>query len=180
MESIMIKKIKSLTDNQLTKTVKDSAEQIKLAGVGAYNKAQKEGDKLFEALVKEGETVQKKTRKAAEEKIAVVTTKTTGTWDRLEQVFQDRVARSLSSLGVPSKKDIDKLSRRVAELTAVVHQLADTKEVAVKKVLKPVAAKVAAVSESRKAVVVKAAPAKQPAPPKSVTVDAAAPAAIAA
>ncbi len=150
----MVKKFKAIGENQLAQTVKDSAHQIWLAGLGAFAKAQEEGTKVFDALVKEGESIQNKTRKVADEQIAVVTGKAVGTWDRLEQVFEDRVARALSSLGVPSKKDIDKLSKRVAELTSVVQKLTEAQEAAEKAVAKsaakavakpaPVATKVAA------------------------------------
>lgn len=165
----MVKKFKALSENQLAQTVRESAHQIWLAGLGAYSKAQEEGNKVFDALVKEGETIQKKTRKAADEKMAVVAGKAAGTWDRLEQVFEDRVARALSSLGVPTKKDIDKLSKRVAELTAVVQQLTEAQEGAAKKVAKP-APKAAAVPATAKAVATKPVPAKKPAPPKSAAV----------
>lgn len=214
----MVKKFKSLSEGQLTQTVKESAQQIWLAGLGAFAKAQEEGNKVFEALVKEGEAIQKKTRKMADEKFSVVrktadekladvrkvadakmaavTGKAAGTWDRLEQVFEDRVARALSSLGVPTKKEIDKLSKRVAELTATVQKLNDGGEGAAKKVVKPVAkpaavkpaakpaatkaaarpaVKAAAVPAATKAVARKAAPAKKPAPTKSVVASAAEP-----
>ena len=197
----MVKKFKSLSEGQLTQTVKESAQQIWLAGLGAFAKAQEEGGKVFDALVKEGEAIQKKTRKMADEKfadvrkvadakMAAVTGKAAGTWDRLEQVFEDRVARALSSLGVPTKKEIDKLSKRVAELTATVQKLNDGGDVAAKKVAKPVARptakpaakaaakpadKVAAVPAATKAVARKAAPAKKPAPTKSVVAKAAEP-----
>jgi len=129
----------SLTENQLALTVKDSAQQIWLAGLGAFAKAQEEGGKVFDALVKEGETIQARTRKMTDERIAVVAGKAAGTWDRLEQVFEDRVARSLSSLGVPSKKDIDKLTKRVVELTAVVQSLTEAKAAPKAAPAKPVA-----------------------------------------
>jgi poly(hydroxyalkanoate) granule-associated protein len=123
----MVKKLKALAggtaDNQFAQTVKDSAQQIWLAGLGAFVKAQAEGMKAFNSLVKEGETLQSRTSKAASEKVAEAAAKASGTWDKLEQVFEDRVARSLSSLGVPTKKDIETLSRRVAELTEVVQKL---------------------------------------------------------
>lgn len=139
----MGKKLKALagglTENQLAMTVKESAQQIWLAGLGAFAKAQEEGGKVFEALVKEGETIQARTRKLTDEKIAVVAGKAAGTWDRLEQVFEDRVARALGSLGVPSKKDIDKLSKRVVELTAVVQGLTEAKPAPKAAVAKPVA-----------------------------------------
>jgi poly(hydroxyalkanoate) granule-associated protein len=162
----MVKKFKTVGENQLAQTVRDSAQQIWLAGLGAFSKAQEEGNKVFDALVKEGEAIQKKTRKVADDKMAVVAGKAAGTWDRLEQVFEDRVARALSSLGVPSKKDIDKLSKRVAELTAVVQQLTDAQEGGAKKPAKPVAK--AATPVTAKAVATKAAPAKKPAATKSV------------
>lgn len=178
----MVKKFKALSENQLAQTVKDSAHQIWLAGLGAFAKAQEEGNKVFDALVKEGETIQKKTRQTADEKIAAVTGKAVGTWDRLEQVFEDRVAKALGSLGVPTKKDIDKLSKRVAELTAVVQKLTEAQEAAEKAAAKPAAkpapraaAKPVAKPVASKAAAPKAAPAKKPARPKS-----AAPAAVAA
>jgi poly(hydroxyalkanoate) granule-associated protein len=123
----MVKKLKDIAgnvaDNQLAQTVKDSAQQIWLAGLGAFAKAQEEGNKFFEALVKDGEAVQARTRKVAEDKVVQMTSKATGTWDKLEQVFEDRVARALHSLGVPTKQDVQTLSRRVAELTEVVQKL---------------------------------------------------------
>jgi len=167
----MGKKLKALagglTENQLAMTVKDSAQQIWLAGLGAFAKAQEEGGKVFEALVKEGETIQARTRKLTDEKIAVVAGKAAGTWDRLEQVFEDRVARALGSLGVPSKKDIDKLSKRVVELTAVVQGLTEATaapKAAPKPVLKAVAKPAAKPVEK---VAAKPAPAKKPAAKKA-------------
>ena len=115
---------------EMSERVKDQAQQIWLAGLGAFAKAQAsgtkfqaEGVKLFEALVKEGEARQSFVRKATGIKVAEAAAKASGTWDKLEQVFEDRVARSLSSLGVPTKKDIETLSKRVTELTEVVQGL---------------------------------------------------------
>jgi poly(hydroxyalkanoate) granule-associated protein len=132
----MAKKLKALassvTDNQLANTIRESAQQIWLAGLGAYAKTQEEGGKVFDALVKEGEVLQAKTRQVADEKIAEVADKTVGTWGRLEQVFEDRVARAVSTLGMPTRKDVEKLSKRVAELTEVVHQLTEAQQKAEK------------------------------------------------
>lgn len=127
----MAKKLKALaeeagSENQLAAKIKDSANQIWLAGLGAFAKAQAEGGKVFEALVQEGEAVQNKARKSAEETLSEVKSKATGTWDKLEQVFEDRVARALRSLSVPTHKDVDSLAKRVAELTKVVDKLTDS------------------------------------------------------
>ena len=54
--------------------------------------------------------------------------KATGTWDKLEQVFEERVARAFHSLSVPSRKDVDVLSQRVAELTEIAKKLSHEDE----------------------------------------------------
>jgi poly(hydroxyalkanoate) granule-associated protein len=111
----------------LAGTVKDSAQQIWLAGLGACAKAQEEGSKVFDALVKEGMSIQRKTQAAAEEKLSEATarmatmatglsSKATGQWDKLENIFEERVSRALKKLGVPSSKDIDELIERIEEL----------------------------------------------------------------
>ena len=59
----------------LNDTVKESAQQIWLAGLGAFAKAQQEGGKVFETLVKDGLAMQRKAQTTAEEKIAEATQK---------------------------------------------------------------------------------------------------------
>ncbi len=118
----------------LAGSVKDSAQQIWQAGLGAFTKAQTEGTKAFEALVKEGVSFQRKTQSAAEEKINEATQKMTsmatdisskasGQWDKLESIFEDRVAKALNKLGVPSAKDVSALIARIDELNASVQKL---------------------------------------------------------
>ncbi len=109
--------------NRLAATVKESAQQIWLAGLGAFAKAQAEGNKVFDALVKEGEALQSRTRKVAGDKVAEMAGKATGTWDKLEQVFEERVARALGRMGVPTRQEVAALNMRVAELAAAVEKL---------------------------------------------------------
>lgn len=170
----MVKKLKSISakkstsaagllDGQLAASVKDSAQQIWLAGMGAFAKAQEEGGKVFEALVKEGMSLQKKTQGIAEEKIGEVTGKMSamaGTvsakagqnWDKLEAIFEQRTAKALSKLGVPTAKDVQALTARVDELAAAVAKLskgaAPARKLAAKKA---VAAKAPAKRAARKA-----------------------------
>ncbi|MGV3683516.1 MAG: phasin family protein [Acidovorax sp.] len=196
----MVKKLQKLSaDNkksnaQLSSTVKDSAQQIWLAGLGAFSKAQEEGGKVFESLVKEGLSIQRKTQAVAEEKISEATSRVTtmasdigskaqGQWDKLENIFEDRVAKALSKLGVPSARDLEALTARVDALTkgtgktasarapakAAAKTTAPAKKAAAKKAAAPrkAAAKPAA----------KAAPAKKAAAPaKKASAKAAAPA----
>ena len=134
----------SKSSAQLAGTVKESASQIWLAGLGAFSKAQEEGGKVFEALVKEGMSLQRKTQSAAEEKISEATsrmasmasdigTKASGQWDKLENIFEDRVSRALKKLGVPTHKEIDALVARVDELNRNVAKLSGKGGAAAKK-----------------------------------------------
>ncbi|WP_418134838.1 phasin family protein [Acidovorax carolinensis] len=143
----MVKKVQKIgndkkkSDAQLSSTVKDSAQQIWLAGLGAFSKAQEEGGKVFEALVKEGLTIQRKTQAVAEEKITEATSRVTsmandigsravGQWDKLENIFEERVAKALGKLGVPSNHDIQALHARIDALTQGVGKSAPTKTTA--------------------------------------------------
>ena len=119
---------------QFSATVKESAQQIWLAGLGAFSKAQEEGSKVFDSLVKEGVAIQRKTQTAAEAKLSEATSrmasmasdissKASGQWDKLETIFEDRVAKALNKLGVPLAKDIDVLVARIDELNRSVAKL---------------------------------------------------------
>jgi len=122
------------TAAQLSEAMKASAQQIWLAGLGAFSKAQEEGGKVFESLVKEGTTLQRKTQAVAEERLADATTrmsglasdlsaKATGQWDKLENLFETRVGKALKNLEVPSTEQIDQLAARIDELDRKVARL---------------------------------------------------------
>lgn len=135
----MVKKLKPETtdskqDNHLANAIRESASQIWLAGLGAFGKAQNEGNKVFETLVKEGNNLQAMSRNFTEKQIGSVTGKVSKaagdvakqasqSWDKLEGVFESRVARALSRLGVPTNKDIQALITRVEELNSSVQKL---------------------------------------------------------
>jgi poly(hydroxyalkanoate) granule-associated protein len=148
----------------LSGAIKESAQQIWLAGLGAFSKAQAEGGKAFETLVKEGLSIQRKTQAVAEERINEATqrmssmaneigSKAAGQWDKLENIFEDRVAKALGKLGVPSARDIETLMERIDALTQQVHQLHPGSAM-------PKAAKPTAKAPARKAAATKAAPRK--------------------
>jgi poly(hydroxyalkanoate) granule-associated protein len=136
---VMAKRLKELAaeaaENQvlaqardLAVKVRESANQIWLAGLGAFSKAQKGSADMLEALVAEGEKVQERTRGAADERLAEVREKASETWGKVEKVFDDRVGRALHALNVPTRKDIDVLSRRVHDLTAITKRVAEEEE----------------------------------------------------
>jgi poly(hydroxyalkanoate) granule-associated protein len=173
----MVKKLKAMADKKSTSgaglfdsalagSVKESAQQIWLAGMGAFAKAQAEGKQVFDALVKEGMALQKRTQDVAEERFGEVTTKMTSMaddvtskagkqWDKLESIFEERTARAMKKLGVPSARDVQALSERVDALSA---QLAGRARPAAKKVAaKAATAKKAIKRVARKATAQRAA-----------------------
>ena len=167
----MVKKLKTLAkteDKQLASAVRTSAHQIWQAGLGAFAKAQEEGGRVFNKLVEEGTNLQRRTRSMAEDKVSEVTDTVTkvadgvskqasGSWDKLEQVFEDRVARALSTIGVPTQKDIQELTRRVEQLSRAVAAATGKKIPAAKAAPKAAAKKPAAKKAAAKPVAKKAA-----------------------
>jgi poly(hydroxyalkanoate) granule-associated protein len=118
----------------LSQAVRGSSRQIWLAGLGAFATAQREGRNVFDTLVKQGESLEAKTRTAAVEtaeaargaartKAKEMQAMAGDTWDKLEQVFENRVSRALSRLGVYSASDVEKLTARVNELSEAVNAL---------------------------------------------------------
>ena len=119
---------------QVSRSIVGSAQQIWMAGMGAFHRAQGEGSKLFEALVHEGMSIEQNTRKmatgkvdavrdAVEDRVGVVRERAVDTWDRLEKVFEDRVQRALNRLGVPGREDLAELNQRVQELNGELRKI---------------------------------------------------------
>jgi len=113
---------------RLGKSITESAQQIWLAGMGAFNRAQAEGGKLFESLVRDGLSLEQTARKftgaradmvrdAVEGTVGQARERAADTWDKLEKVFEDRVQRALVKLGVPGRDDLNALTHRVERLT---------------------------------------------------------------
>ena len=171
----------------------DSAREIWLAGLGAFNVAQQEsgrileqGSKLFDKLVAEGSKVEKKARKDVEgamedirdemenrvegvrKQADSVRKQAVDNWDKLEKIFEDRVARALAGLGIPSKDDVNSLSDKVQKLARQVAEL-DGETISVKKTVsrkapvKKVPAKKATVKKTTaKKVAAKKTPTRKP------------------
>ncbi len=123
-----------LFDSQLAQSIKDSAQQIWLAGLGAFAKAQGEGNKVFETLIKEGTSLHRKTQTAAGERLGDMAGRMTAMaeevgnranahWDKLEAIFEQRTSRALGRLGVPTAKEVAALAARVDALAAAVARL---------------------------------------------------------
>lgn len=118
---------------QMSEQMKNSAQQIWQAGLGAFAKAQEEGSKVFEALVKDGSKLQETTMQA-QAKMAEAAAKAGamasdmgqragGQFDRLEGIFEERVAKALHHMGLPDAQDLADLQARVEALEADIKAL---------------------------------------------------------
>jgi len=163
------------SEKDLSQSVLNSSHQIWLAGLGAFSRAQAEGMKVFETLVRQGERLEEMTRRAASDTAAAargaarakakeMQQMAGGTWDKLEQVFEDRVERALSKLGVYTQNDVQRLAARVDELSDAVNKL--LKAAGAKPVAKP-AAKAARKPAKKPAAAKSAAAPARPARPKA-------------
>jgi poly(hydroxyalkanoate) granule-associated protein len=150
----------------LSKSVLASSHQIWLAGLGAFSKAQEGGAKVFETLVKQGEVLEARTRKAAAQTADAARGAAMSrakemqaiageTWDKLEQVFEDRVSKALGKLGVHTSADVERLSQRVNELSEAVNALLKAQGGRPKPQPSPAARKMAAGRSGRSATAAK-------------------------
>ena len=110
-----------------SESVTPPAQHVWLAGLGALAKAQQEGSKAMEALVNDGLAFQRKSQSEAQQRLQEATERlshlttdfgqsTSGRVDKLEHLFEDRVAKALHRLGMPSLLDIQMLNDRVTQL----------------------------------------------------------------
>lgn len=182
-KKVMKKPVKSKSKASFAAPVVDSAREIWLAGLGAFSFAQSEsgkiieqGNKLFEKLVAEGAKLEKKGRDVAESavgglkgevenKVGAVRKQAVDNWDKLETIFENRVARVLGQLGVPTADEVNKLSERVQTLASKVTAIAVAEKPAAKKpaARKATAKKAAAKKTAVKKTATKKAAAKKPA-----------------
>lgn len=122
-------------ESQIAKRIKDSANQIWLAGLGAYSKAEEEGNKLFDSLVKDGKQLEDKAKGPLEKKLPGINTyrekveevreKATGSWERIEKAFDERVSHALGRLNIPTRRDVEELSNKVNELSIALAKLTE-------------------------------------------------------
>ncbi|WP_392893522.1 phasin family protein [Pseudomonas migulae] len=118
--------------------VKSYARKIWLAGLGAYAKVGQEGSEYFQELIKAGQTVEKKGKKVVAEKLEAANAeideaknevstfkgKVEVQLDKVEKAFDSRVASALNRIGIPSKHDVETLSAKLDELTALLERVA--------------------------------------------------------
>lgn len=132
--------VKKKTDVQATalNEVKSYARKIWLAGLGAYAKVGQEGSEYFQELIKSGQSIEKKGKKVVVEQLEAANTQLDNVkgevvslrdrvdvqLDKVERAFDARVASTLNRVGIASKHDVETLSAKLDELTALLERVA--------------------------------------------------------
>ncbi|RON70527.1 phasin family protein [Pseudomonas fluorescens] len=137
MAKVILKKKIDASTTALS-DVKSYARKIWLAGLGAYAKVGQEGSDYFQELIKAGQTVEKKGKKVVAEKLEAANAEIDEArdevssfkgrvevqLDKVEKAFDTRVASALNRIGIPSKHDVETLSAKLDELTALLERVA--------------------------------------------------------
>ncbi|MEY4516815.1 MAG: hypothetical protein RL180_1161 [Pseudomonadota bacterium] len=107
-------------------------QQIWLAGLGAFSRAEEEGSRLFDSLVKVGEELESKTTDLADSTVGAVeevrekvTERVTDTRTRVERALDERVSQTVARIGLASHREVIQLSEVIAQLTDRVAQLTE-------------------------------------------------------
>ncbi|MBT9532017.1 MAG: phasin family protein, partial [Pseudomonas sp.] len=146
------KKVEKETSTWISEVEKYS-RQIWLAGLGAYSKVSKDGEKLFDGLVKDGEKAEKQAKAEVDKQVGVVKhtvdsaksrveevkDKAMGKWSELEDAFDKRLNSAISRLGVPSRNEVKDLHSKVESLTKQIEKLTGISASSVKPALKAAA-----------------------------------------
>jgi poly(hydroxyalkanoate) granule-associated protein len=107
-------------DDDFAGSLRGSARQIWLAGLGALARAQEEGSKLFDTLGREGASLQGRLDPQAQAQFERARSTVAGLGaqasGRIEELFNQRVAKALDRLDVPLGSEFDALTARVEAL----------------------------------------------------------------
>lgn len=118
-------------------TPQDAAQQVWLAGLEALSQAQAQGSRMFESLVQEGLAMQRRAEDATGLRFAEVgsrvqqmgqelgkefTERAAAPWEKIEGLFEERVARALERMAYPSATEVQALRERVAALEKALDQ----------------------------------------------------------
>lgn len=122
-------KIRHPHDRKSVLDFRKYTKQIWLAGLGAFSRAEEEGNKLFDSLVKVGEELESKTTDIADQTVDKVSEKAkesvVDTKDKVEKILDNGVNHSLNRIGLVAAKDLQYLEKMIAQLHVKIDRLAE-------------------------------------------------------
>jgi poly(hydroxyalkanoate) granule-associated protein len=140
MEDLTMAKKKS---KEVQNDIMESAHKVWLAGLGAVAIAEQQGGKFFANLVDEGQKLEKKSKAKVEKAKGTVSgmkTVAESYWETFGRTVDDQMTAVIHRIGVPTKDEIEALTKKVEDLTVAVDNLR-TKSAATKPAAKKTTAK---------------------------------------
>jgi len=110
------KKSLSGQEREALEKIEDSAHKIWLAGLGAFSKAEQEGEKLFKSLVKQGTTVEKQYRNHLVGTVKKAASTTASTIDLMEDMFEKRMSEAINRVKAPAAESMDAVVKQMSDL----------------------------------------------------------------
>lgn len=118
-------------NDRLTQRLSESAHQVWLAGLGAFNRAQSEGSRVFDSLVRDGQAYEERGKTSSSSNLhdnlasglGQARERTARTWDKMEHALDDQVQAVLRRLKVPTANEITALQGEIAALRQRVGEL---------------------------------------------------------
>ena len=114
------KKSQSKRERDAFEKIEDSAHKIWLAGLGAFSKAEQEGEKLFKSLVKEGATVEEDYREHLVGSVKKAASTTASTIDLMEEMFEKRMSEVMARIHTPAAESMDAVAKQLGELRSSI------------------------------------------------------------
>jgi poly(hydroxyalkanoate) granule-associated protein len=106
--------------------IMESAHKVWLAGLGAVAMAEEEGGKLFSSLLDKGQKLEGKSREQVEKAkgtVAGMKTVAESYWETFGRTVDDQMTAVIHRIGVPTKDEIEALTKKVEDLTVAVDNL---------------------------------------------------------
>ena len=125
----MTDKIKVIEEEivEETKSILSGLRRVLMAGIGVVSLAQEEVEGFVNKLVERGEIAEKDGRALIDEYMEKRKKRAEESSKRVESEIENRMESLLNRMNIPTRKDIESLTNKVAELTKKVDELKKAK-----------------------------------------------------
>lgn len=114
-------------ETKLIDRARKAANRLYLAGFGATTVVRDQASEVFEDLVKQGEKVDRKLRKNVSKKVEDIRvqadSRISDVRARIEKTYDERVVSVVNKVVAPTREGIERINKRLDELTETVSSL---------------------------------------------------------
>lgn len=120
-------KVEEEVVEEATNPFVEGVRRVLLAGVGAVSMAQDEAEKFVHKLIEKGEIAEKDGRSLLNDLADNRKQRAQESGQRVSDELEKRMEGLLNRMNIPTKSDIEQLSKKVAELTKKIDTLKEQK-----------------------------------------------------